>query len=91
MLKDLSAKRSVPKKLHMLTNCQRDLAPDKNRINFAIKYLEYNKLKASTRSLHVTKRAAKFHFVLAKRFHLVVNEVIFTVKGIYIANNLLLL
>ena len=38
--------------------------------------------------LHL-KRAAKFHGVLAMRFHLVVNVVKFTVSGIFIANNLL--
>ena len=42
----------------MLINCQRDsakVAPNTNRLNFAGNNLEYNNLKASTLTLHVTK------------------------------------
>ena len=40
----------------MLTNCQRDSAPVLTQ--FAIKNLDYNKLKASTQTLHVTNGKA---------------------------------
>ena len=39
----------------MLTNCQCDSALHANGLNFAINNLDYNKVKASTITLHVTK------------------------------------
>ena len=42
----------------MLTICQRDSAPNTNRLSFAINNLDNDKLKASTQTLHVTNGKA---------------------------------
>ena len=50
----------------MRINCQcysAKVAPNTNRPNFAGNYLEYDKLKASTQTLHVTNRKACSHLM----------------------------